>query len=91
VATLIDSLVISLGIDSTKFVDGQTNAEASMTTTRDAALKQSKDLSTANKKFAESFTLITRPALEFFAVIAGTNSVKTSSTTLRPPRRRLGA
>ena len=75
-ATIIDSLVISLGLDSSKFTQGQKDAAASMAKTKDAALKQSGELETANKKFAESFNLVKRQAAEFFALIVGTSSIK---------------
>jgi hypothetical protein len=74
--TVIDSLVISLGLDSSKFVSGQKDAEAAMAKTKDAALKQSKELETSNKKFAESFNIVKREAAALFAVIAGAESIK---------------
>jgi hypothetical protein len=88
--TIIDSLVVSLGLDGSKFVAGQKDAEASMAKTKAAALKQSAELETANKKFADSFNYIKVQAAELFAVIAGTSSIKAFITDVTTATAALG-
>jgi Phage tail lysozyme len=74
--TIIDALVITLGLDASGFQKGHRDAEASMAKTKDAALKQSKELEERNKQFADSFNLVKRQALELFAAIAGASGIK---------------
>lgn len=74
--TIIDSLVVTLGLDPSGFTKGQKDAAAAMIKTKEAALKQSKELEEANNKFAESFNHIKIQAAELFAVIAGATGVK---------------
>lgn len=88
--TVIDSLVISLGLDPAKFISGQKDAAASMAKTKDAALKQSSELETANKKFAESFNLVKRQAAEFFALITVSAGIKSFVTDITNATAALG-
>lgn len=74
--TIIDSLIVSLSLDPSGFTKGQKDAAASMLKTKEAALKQSSELETANKKFADSFNYIKVQAAELFAVLAGASGVK---------------
>ena len=75
-ATVLDSFVLTFGLDASKFIDGQKQAEASMKKTRDTAVKHGKDLEESNRKFAASFDLVKKQAVEFFALIVGANGIK---------------
>ena len=80
-ATIIDSLVVTLGLDPSGFTQGQKDAAAAMLKTKDAALKQSSELETSNKKFADSFNHIKVQAAELFALLVGASGVKAFVTT----------
>ena len=89
-ATVIDSLVVTLGLDPSGFTQGQKDAAAAMLKTKDAALKQSSELETANKKFAESFNSIKLQAAELFAVLASAAGVKAFVTDITNATAALG-
>lgn len=74
--TVLDAFVVTFGLDATKFIDGQKQVDSSMKKTKDAAVKHGKDLEESNKKFAASFDLVKRQAIEFFGIIIGANGIK---------------
>lgn len=66
--TVIDALVVSLGLDSSLFTKGQKDAAASLKKTSDQADKTAKDMEANGKKAAEFFGQIKVQVLELFAV-----------------------
>jgi len=74
--TLIDSLIIELGLDPTKFEEGQKKAAAGLVKTKDAATKAGKEIEEGNKKAAESFGAVKSEALSLLAVFIGGAGVK---------------
>jgi hypothetical protein len=69
-ATVIDSLVMTLGLDDADYTKGVQKAEQSNKKLRDDAQNTAKQLSENGKQGAEFFGQITKRAVEFFAVIA---------------------
>ena len=67
-ATLIDSLVVSLGIDPSAFVAGQKKATESLHQTRVSAEDEGKKIEESGKRANEFFTRLKKGALEFLAV-----------------------
>ena len=51
----IDELVLTLGIDASKFEDGRRKAEDSLKRTKDSAVKHAKDIEAGNRGVGESF------------------------------------
>jgi hypothetical protein len=70
-ATTIDALVISLGIDSTQFTEGQRAAIAAFERTQEAAVQGGKNIEAQGKKTAEYFSGLKREVLTLLAVVAG--------------------
>ncbi|HJW05312.1 MAG TPA: lytic transglycosylase domain-containing protein [Rhodanobacter sp.] len=69
-ATVIDSLVVRLGLDSTDFKKGQADTGKALKDTGKAADKTARDLQDSGKRAAEFFTSLTGAALKFFAVLS---------------------
>jgi len=67
-ATIIDSLAIELGMDSSSFEKGMKDVLAGMKKTSDAADRTAKDLEANGKKAAEFFGEIKRQVVGLFAV-----------------------
>jgi len=74
--TLIDSLIIELGLDPTKFEEGQKKAAAGLIKTKDAAAQAGKDIEAQNKKVADSFGAVKNEVLSLLAVFIGGAGVK---------------
>lgn len=69
--TVIDSLVVSLGLDNSKFKKGREENKADLKRTKDEAASAAKDIEASGKKAAEFFAGMKLQALQFFTVIAG--------------------
>jgi len=67
--TVIDSLVVKLGLDSKDFQRGSKAAETSFTKTKQAAQKTGKDIEYAGKQGAEFFNQLRKSAIQFFSVL----------------------
>ncbi|WP_454813765.1 hypothetical protein [Labrys neptuniae] len=73
--TLIDSLIVELGLDPTEFTKGQKKAAESFLKTKEEAVKSAKAIEEAGKKAADSIKRIAREALALFAIFTGTKSI----------------
>ncbi|RUV02390.1 hypothetical protein EOA60_18905 [Mesorhizobium sp. M1A.F.Ca.IN.020.06.1.1] len=73
--TVIDSLIVTLGLDPKDFNDGQKKTADSWLKTVNAFRKGGKDVEESSKKAAETVNLITRRVLELFAVITGSQAL----------------
>lgn len=69
-ATVIDSLVVQLGLDPTKFTEGQKKAAAQFLRTRQDAEHNAKLMEAAGGRAAEYFERISKTALRMFAAFA---------------------
>jgi len=69
-ATVVDSLVVLLGLDASKFTEGQKKALAQLKETRESADTTAKNLQYRGKQGAEFFTLLKDAALGFIGVAA---------------------
>lgn len=74
-STVIDSFVVELGLDPSKFNKGQTEAFQAMKNFRESAVGGAKDIEEQSKKSGEALGGIKTQFLEIFAVIAGGKSV----------------
>ncbi len=71
-ATVLDTLIIELGLDPTAFERGQKDAARAMLKTRDEVVKNSKEMEhEVGDKLSEAFREATRHAVEFIAALAG--------------------
>lgn len=75
-ATVIDSLIIELGLDPTQFDKGQKAAGAAFLKTRDQAVSAGKQIEEASKKTADAINKAKVEALGFFAVLLGARGLK---------------
>lgn len=75
-ATVIDALIVTLGLDPTEFTKGQKAAGAAFVKTREEAVKSSKQIEDAGKKAADGIKKIAVEALALFALFTGARSVK---------------
>lgn len=73
-ATVIDRLVVSLGLDATEFEDGKKKAHEGLKDVRDDAEKTGKSLDAEGKTGAQFFGRLTKGALTLFGVLAGASS-----------------
>lgn len=75
-AQTIDSLVVTLGLDPSKFTKGQQQAMESFKRTKDEALKQGKDIERAGERQAALISKVRREAMGLLALFAGASGVK---------------
>ncbi|MGL4756298.1 MAG: hypothetical protein ACRCXB_28425 [Aeromonadaceae bacterium] len=68
-ATVIDSLIVTLGLDNKDFQQGVKDTEKSLSDTRKSTDRVGKQISASGKDAAEFFGQMQRSALKFFAVI----------------------
>src|SRR5665647_2869432 len=69
--TVIDSLVVELGLDPTKFESGRRQAEDAFEKTHLVAVKSGKGIEEQNKKLAEGFGVVKTSVLGLFAAFTG--------------------
>lgn len=79
-STIIDSLIVTLGLDSKDFEAGQKKTQQAFDKTRKDADKTAKELEQAGKQAAEFFTKVRNEALAFFAVLAVGSGLKSFVT-----------
>lgn len=75
-ATVIDALLITLGLDSSKFQKGQKDAQNALKNTRESATKTAKDMEADGKKAAEFFSKLRNEAIALTAALVGANGIK---------------
>lgn len=75
-ATVIDSLVVTLGLDPSKFQEGGEKVKEGLKTTREDADRTAKDLEVAGKRAANFFTSISKSILALAGVALSANGVK---------------
>lgn len=75
-ATIIDALVVTLGLDSTKFVQGQSSASGSLKKFGDQSKKVNKQAEEDAKKLTEGFDKVKNAVLGLAAVVIGFNGLK---------------
>jgi soluble lytic murein transglycosylase-like protein len=84
-ATVIDSLVVTLGLDSSKFTQGQKDAVTAFTKAKTESVSTAKEMEARGAQAAQFFGSIKKEALGLFAVIVGAGgleqfAVKTTSS-----------
>jgi hypothetical protein len=93
VTTVIDELVVELGLDPKKFTQGQQAAIAAFKRTQDEATLRAKAIEAAGQRAAQFFTRLRNEALGFFALLVGGHEIKefvVSMTTANAATNRLG-
>ncbi|MGN6774998.1 phage tail tip lysozyme [Rhizobium sp.] len=75
-ATLVDSLIVSLSLDPTQFNKGQKDAAAAFLKTRQEAEKSGKIIEDSAKKTADAITKVTREVLTLYATFLGARGLK---------------
>lgn len=74
--TVIDELVVELGLEPSKFTEGQKQALDSLKRTQEEALKVSKEIESHGKKINEFFSGLKREAIGLLAAFFGGRGVK---------------
>lgn len=83
-ATVIDSLVVKLGLDSKDFQRGSKGASAEFKRTKDNAARTAKDIEKSGKQAAEFFNQARKAAVQFFSVLTvGRGMVDFTSNVIR--------
>lgn len=75
-ATVIDALVVTLGLDPKQFTKGQKDAAAALIKTRQQAQKEAAAIEKSLDKAGESFDRLARNALKLFAIFTAGRAVK---------------
>lgn len=75
-ATVIDKLVIELGLDPAPFQRGQREAATAFVKTRDEGVKSAKIIEESGKRTADTLRKISRELLTLFAVFTGARGLK---------------
>jgi len=75
-ATVIDALVVTLGMDPRQFTKGQKDAAAALIKTRQQAQKEGAAIEKSLDKAGESFDRLARNALKLFAIFTAGRAVK---------------
>lgn len=70
-ATIIDALIVTLGLDPSGFDEGRKKVEKDFKSTKDAAEATAKEVEVSGKKAAEFFSAMKTEALGFIGAIAG--------------------
>lgn len=68
-ATVIDSLIVTLGLDNKDFQQGMKDTEKGLSDTRKKTDKVGKDIAASGRDAAEFFGQMQRSAIKFFAVL----------------------
>jgi hypothetical protein len=89
--TILDSLIIELGLDSSKFRTGADDAERGARKARDETEKSAKDIQKAvGEGVSNAFQNATRRAMEFFAVLAGASTLEQFAVNVTGSATQLG-
>jgi hypothetical protein len=75
-ATVIDSLIVTLGLDSTGFNVNRQKVDSGLRETGNQADQTGKKLKKAGKDGSESFQSLSKTAAQFLAIIGGTMAIK---------------
>lgn len=75
-ATIIDSLLVKLGLDSSEFAAGKNKVDKGLKDTGNEAEKAGAKLKKTGKDGAEGFNEVAKSAAKFLALIGGTMAVK---------------
>ena len=75
-ATIVDSLIVTLGLDPKNFTDGQKKALAEFKRTKEQAAATAKEMEARGKQGAKFFGLIKNAAMGLFTVLAGNVVIK---------------
>lgn len=74
-ATVIDSLIVTLGLDPRDFEEGQKRAGEAFLKTKEAAQRHGKDVEEAGDQMADAINRVTFRVLELFAAITGSRAL----------------
>lgn len=89
-ANIVDSMIITLGLDPAEFTKGRKKAAAEMVKMKSEAVQHAKDIEGANRKTADAFNKMRNEALAFFSVLTGVRSVKDFVANLTNVNTQLG-
>lgn len=88
--TIIDSMVVTLGLDSSGFKKGQTEVKKGLDDTRKNADQTAKDMEAAGKRAASFFGSIRTELLALVGVTLSAQGIKTFITNMTSDLMRLG-
>ena len=88
--TIIDSLIMELGLDSSKFTQSQAEAVAAAKAAQDQLKRAGDEQEKSAKSIQDAFSKAQQHALEFFATILGAHGLKELVTDLTTTDAALG-
>jgi len=74
--TIVDSLIVQLGLDGSKFFKGEKQANESFKKMKEGAVKANKIVSVSTEQLTQVFGKLRNEALGFFAVLVGARGLK---------------
>ncbi|MGZ7868240.1 hypothetical protein ACXR8U_21610 [Methylobacterium radiotolerans] len=75
-ATVVDALVVTLGLDPAQFTKGQKDAAAALVKTRESATKEGKQIEKSIDNAGEAVERLARNALKLFAIFTAGRAIK---------------
>lgn len=88
--TIIDSLLVELGLDSAKFDRGRRDVDTAFKKTKEGAAQIAKDIEGSGKKSAAFFTQLKKEAAELFIVFEAAKGLKNFVADLKDSNAALG-
>jgi hypothetical protein len=80
--TIIDSLIVTLGLDPSDFEKQAAEAQRALDKEKDAAVKRGKEIEAGSRKQREGFVSAKNELLGFLAVFGGVGAIKSFATAL---------
>ena len=74
--TVVDSLIVTLGLDASNFTKGQKEAADALIKTRQQSARTAKEMSADGSTAAEYFTKVKTEALSLIGILVGTTGLK---------------
>jgi len=74
--SLVDALVLTIGLDASKFQKGQKDVEASLKKTRETAVAHGKGIEQSMRSASDGVNKLTLRFLELYAVLTGGKEIK---------------
>lgn len=88
--TIIDSLIVKLGLDPSDYKKGSRDIQDTSRKTKDEVVKSGKSIEETSKKAADSISKLTREVLGLYAVFVGARGIKEFVSDLNSTDAALG-
>lgn len=81
-STIIDELIVTLGLDPSAYKKGSRETDDSLKKTREASRTTTRDMESQNKRASESFSKLKNEAVGLFLTFAGASSIASFVTNI---------